>query len=77
MRWISSTLRRTRAASAASDSCSSKPADPSHGALQILNPSEQVQRLLRLTRIDTVLETYYDERQAVESSQPLEPRSGL
>lgn len=38
-----------------------------HGMLKLLNPSAEVQRLLRLTRIDAVLETYYDEHQALQS----------
>ena len=37
------------------------------GMLKLLNPSAEVQTLLRLTRIDSVLETYHDERQALES----------
>jgi anti-sigma B factor antagonist len=37
------------------------------GTLKLLNPSTEVERLLRLTRIDSVLETYHDERQALES----------
>jgi len=37
------------------------------GMLKLLNPSAQVQKILRLTKIDSVLETYYDERQAVSS----------
>src|ERR1700730_1292080 len=35
--------------------------------LKLLNPSAEVHRLLRLTKIDSVLETYSDEREAVES----------
>src|SRR5215831_987920 len=31
------------------------------GMLKLLNPSAEVQNLLRLTRMDTVLETHYDE----------------
>ncbi len=38
-----------------------------HGMLKLLNPSAEVQRLLQLTRIDAVLETYYDEGQALQS----------
>src|SRR6202521_4727341 len=38
-----------------------------HGTGKLLNPTAKVQTLLRLTRIDSVLETYYDERQALES----------
>ncbi|HZS50247.1 MAG TPA: STAS domain-containing protein [Bryobacterales bacterium] len=37
------------------------------GMLKLLNPSMEVQRLLHITHIDSVLETYYDERQAVAS----------
>ena len=37
------------------------------GMLKLLNPSPEVQTLLRLTRIDSVLETYHDERQALQS----------
>jgi len=37
------------------------------GKLKLLNPSREVERLLRLTRIDSVLETYHDEREALES----------
>jgi anti-sigma B factor antagonist len=37
------------------------------GTLKLLNPTAEVQTLLRLTRIDSVLETYHDERQALES----------
>jgi anti-sigma B factor antagonist len=37
------------------------------GMLKLLNPNPEVQTLLRLTRIDSVLETYHDERQALES----------
>jgi len=37
------------------------------GMLKLLNPNPQVQTLLRLTRIDSVLETYHDERQALAS----------
>jgi anti-sigma B factor antagonist len=37
------------------------------GSLKLLNPNPQIQTLLRLTRIDSVLETYHDERQALAS----------
>ena len=37
------------------------------GMLKLLNPNAQVQMLLKLTRIDSVLETYHDERQALAS----------
>ena len=37
------------------------------GTVKLLNPTPQVQTLLRLTRIDSVLETYFDERKAFES----------
>ena len=37
------------------------------GMLKLLRPSAPVQNLLRLTKIDSVLETYDDEHQAVSS----------
>ena len=37
------------------------------GILKLLNPTSHVQTLLRLTNIDSVVETYYDERQALQS----------
>ena len=37
------------------------------GILKLLNPAPEVQRLLRLTKIDSVVETYYDEHQALGS----------
>ena len=37
------------------------------GTLKLLNPSAQVATLLKLTRIDSVLETYHDEGQALAS----------
>jgi anti-sigma B factor antagonist len=37
------------------------------GIVKLLNPIAEVQTLLRLTRIDSVLETYCDERQALQS----------
>jgi anti-sigma B factor antagonist len=37
------------------------------GILKLLNPTAEVQSLLHLTKIDTVLETYYDEQKALES----------
>jgi anti-sigma B factor antagonist len=37
------------------------------GTLKLLNPTQEVQTLLRLTRIDSVLETYDDERKALAS----------
>lgn len=37
------------------------------GVLKLLNPSAQVENLLKLTRIDSVLETYHDEGQALAS----------
>jgi anti-sigma B factor antagonist len=37
------------------------------GMLKLLNPNAQVETLLKLTRIDSVLETYHDERQALAS----------
>jgi anti-anti-sigma factor len=39
------------------------------GMLKLLNPSAEVQNLLRLTRIDAVLETHYDESKALQSFQ--------
>lgn len=38
-----------------------------HGMLKLLRPSAPVQNLLRLTRIDSVLEAYEDEAKALES----------
>lgn len=38
-----------------------------HGMLKLLNPSPQVRDLLRMTQIDSVVETYDDVGQAVES----------
>ena len=40
------------------------------GMLKLLNPSAEVRDLLRLTRIDAVLETYHDEREALKSFNP-------
>ncbi len=40
-----------------------------HGMLKLLRPSAPVQNLLRLTRIDSVLEAYEDEAKALESFQ--------
>jgi anti-anti-sigma factor len=37
------------------------------GMLKLLNPTAEVQTLLRLTKIDSVFEAYYDEGQAFES----------
>jgi anti-sigma B factor antagonist len=37
------------------------------GMLKLLNPNEEVRRLFRLTRMDSVLETYEDEQRALES----------
>lgn len=37
------------------------------GMLKLLNPGPQVQNLLRITRLDSVVETYFDEGQALES----------
>ena len=37
------------------------------GMLKLLNPSPEVVHLLRMTRIDSVLETYYDKHQALAS----------
>jgi anti-sigma B factor antagonist len=37
------------------------------GMLKLLNPNAEIENLLRLTRIDSVLETYHDERQALLS----------
>ncbi len=40
-----------------------------HGMLKLLRPSAPVQNLLRLTRIDSVIEAYEDEAKALESFQ--------
>jgi hypothetical protein len=37
------------------------------GMLKLLNPTAEVQTLLHLTKIDSVVETYDEERQALES----------
>ena len=37
------------------------------GMLKLLKPSEQVQKLLQLTRLDSVIESFHDETQAVRS----------
>jgi anti-sigma B factor antagonist len=37
------------------------------GTVKLLNPTKEVQTLLRLTKIDSVLETYDDERKALAS----------
>jgi len=37
------------------------------GMLKLLNPNAQVETLLKLTRIDSVLETFHDEGQALAS----------
>jgi anti-sigma B factor antagonist len=37
------------------------------GTVKLLNPTAEVQALLQVTKIDSVLETYYDEHQAFES----------
>ena len=37
------------------------------GTLKLLNPTAEVQMLLRITRIDSVLETYDDENEALQS----------
>jgi anti-sigma B factor antagonist len=39
----------------------------SSGALKVVNPSAAVTALLRVTRMDTVIETYADENHAVKS----------
>ena len=39
------------------------------GMLKLLKPSEPVKNLLRLTRIDSVIESFNDEAQAVQSFQ--------
>jgi anti-anti-sigma factor len=39
----------------------------SRGALKVLNPSDKVERLMKLTHIDSVIETYPDEYAAVQS----------
>jgi anti-anti-sigma factor len=38
-----------------------------HVILKLLNPSAEVHSLLRLTKIDSVVETYSSEREALES----------
>jgi anti-sigma B factor antagonist len=38
-----------------------------HGMLKLLNPSQQVRDLLRLTHIDSVVETYEDVQKAIQS----------
>ena len=40
-----------------------------HGMLKLLRPTAPVQELLRLTRLDSVVETFHDETQAVQSFQ--------
>jgi anti-sigma B factor antagonist len=37
------------------------------GALKVLNPSERVETLLRMTRIDTAVELYHEEQAAIRS----------
>jgi anti-sigma B factor antagonist len=43
------------------------------GVLKLLNPNTEVQRLLRMTRMDSVVETYFDEHQALQSFQASPP----
>jgi len=40
-----------------------------HGMLKLLRPSAPVQRILRLTKVDSVIETFDDEAKAVASFQ--------
>jgi anti-sigma B factor antagonist len=37
------------------------------GMFKLLNPTPEVQQLFRLTRVDSILETYDDEKRALES----------
>ncbi len=37
------------------------------GILKLLNPTVEVQNLLRMTRMDAVVETYYDQHEALKS----------
>jgi len=37
------------------------------GVLKLLNPNAEVQKILQMTRMDAVVETYFDEGQALES----------
>ena len=37
------------------------------GMFKLLNPNEEVRHLFRLTRMDSILETYEDEKRALES----------
>lgn len=47
------------------------------GALKVVNPSEKVESMLKLTRINAILETYCDEESAVASfGRTPEPPSG-
>jgi anti-sigma B factor antagonist len=39
----------------------------SRGALKVLNPSKKVETMLRMTRIDTVVELYHEEQAAIRS----------
>jgi hypothetical protein len=38
--------------------------------LKLLHPSAEIQNLLRLTGIESVLETYQDEQRALQSFNP-------
>jgi anti-anti-sigma factor len=40
-----------------------------HGELKLLKPAPQVRSLLRMTKVDCVLESYDDERAAIDSFQ--------
>lgn len=51
-------------------SCYSR-AVKNQGILKLLNPTAEAQELFRLTKIDSVLEIYYEERQALQSFEPL------
>jgi anti-sigma B factor antagonist len=50
-------------------SCYSR-AVKNHGMLKLLRPSAEIQNLLHLTGIQSVLETYQDEQQALQSFNP-------
>ena len=50
-----------------------------HGMLKLLNPTAEVQKVLHLTHMDAVVETFFDETQALRSfqSSPEALRRGL
>ena len=41
------------------------------GALKLLNPNADVQHVLRMTRLDALVETFFDQRQALASFQQI------